>query len=97
MPPDLPLTLETHTGTIEVDGVTGEITANTSTGSVDLRSIGSRRVEAHTSTGSVEVYFATAPDDVRADTSTGSVEVVRPGRADHLRGEPRRRRPAAPT
>ena len=78
VPPDLPLTLETHTGTIEVDGVTGDLTASTSTGSVELRRIGSSRVEAHTSTGSVEVGFTAAPDDVRADTSTGSVEVVVP-------------------
>ena len=78
VPPDLPLTLETHTGTIEVDGVAGDLHASTHTGSVDLRGLLSRRVEASTSTGSVEVHFVTAPDDVRADTSTGSVEVVLP-------------------
>ncbi len=78
VPPDVALTLESHTGTVEVDGVTGNLTATTSTGSVELRGIGSRRVEAHTSTGSVEVTFAAVPDDVLADASTGSVEVVVP-------------------
>ena len=78
VPPDLPLTLGTHTGTIEVDGVTGDVTASTHTGSVELRSLGSRRVEAQTSTRLVEVHLTVVPDDVRADTSTGSVEVVVP-------------------
>ena len=78
VPPDLPLTIETHTGTVEVVGVTGDVSATTHTGSVELRDLRSRRVQASTSTGSVAVAFATAPDDVRADTSTGSVEVVVP-------------------
>ena len=79
VPPGVTLALGTHTGTIEASGLTGDVRATTHTGSVELSDLRSQHVEASTSTGSVQVTFATAPQSVTADTSTGSVEVALPG------------------
>jgi len=79
VPPDMPLVLGTHTGTIDAVGLTGDVTATTHTGSVELHDLRSQRVEATTSTGSVEISFVTAPQTVTAETSTGSVDLALPG------------------
>lgn len=79
VPPDVVLTLDTHTGTIEASGLTGDVRASSHTGSVQLHDLRSQHVEATTSTGSVDLSFASAPQSVSAETSTGSVEVALPG------------------
>ena len=72
----------TSTGSVELGFVTppADVTAETSTGSVDVALPGevSYAISASTSTGSTDVTVPTdpaAPRHVRAHTSTGSVEV----------------------
>ncbi len=79
VPPGVTLALDTHTGTIEASGLTGDVRASTHTGSVELHDLRSQHVDATTSTGSVDLTFVGAPQSVTAQTSTGSVEVGLPG------------------
>jgi hypothetical protein len=78
VPPGTPVTVTTSTGSITAGGLDGDLDVTTSTGSVDLTGLRSSHVAAEASTGSIELSFAAAPQDVRAQTSTGSVEVVVP-------------------
>jgi DUF4097 and DUF4098 domain-containing protein YvlB len=78
VPPGTAVAVTTSTGSVEANGLDGEVDVTTSTGSIELTGLRSARVGAEASTGSVELVFAAPPSDVRARTSTGSVEVVVP-------------------
>jgi hypothetical protein len=78
VPPGTAVEVTTSTGSVEAWGLDGDLDVTTSTGSIELTGLRSARVGVQASTGSVELAFAAAPQDVRAKTSTGSVEVVVP-------------------
>jgi len=78
VPPGTAVEVTTSTGSVEAWGLDGDLDVTTSTGSIELTGLRSSRVGVQASTGSVELVFAAAPQDVRAKTSTGSVEVVVP-------------------
>jgi hypothetical protein len=78
VPPGVDVAVDTSTGSVEARGLDGDLEVGTSTGSIELTGLRSDRVDAQASTGSVELGFVEAPQDVRAGTSTGSVEVVVP-------------------
>jgi len=70
--------LTSSTGSVQVQGLSGDVQARTSTGSVELTALRSSTATAETSTGSVLVSFAAPPTSVNARASTGSVDVVLP-------------------
>jgi hypothetical protein len=75
VPPGTVLRLTAATGSVVVVGGDGDITARTSTGSIEMSALRSEQVMAEAATGSVVLRFAQPPTDVRARVATGSVEV----------------------
>ncbi len=65
-------------GAVELDGVTGTVGVNVGSGSIAGRDLGSTRVRAAAGAGSVDLDFATPPDDVEATSGAGSVVVAVP-------------------
>jgi len=78
VPDDVELVLSSSTGEILVDGGTGDVTATTSAGRIDLTGMEADVVRASSSVGEVALAFAEPPTSVDASTSTGRVEVVVP-------------------
>lgn len=80
IPPDLALTLSSHTGDIDVVGPTADLRVDDHTGDVTLRGITAATADVSTSTGNIDLGFADAPRSVRVSASTGDVVVqVPPG------------------
>ncbi len=65
-------------GTIEVDGLSGDVRLATEDGSIDGLSLSARTIEADNDHGSVRLRFAEPPRTVIATTDHGTVEVVLP-------------------
>lgn len=78
VPDGVALELTTETGSVDVLGVDGRLSASTDTGAVRLTGLRSSTVRARSGTGSVFAAFARPPDNVRATSEMGSVEVVLP-------------------
>jgi DUF4097 and DUF4098 domain-containing protein YvlB len=68
----------TSAGDIEVDGISGTFSMDTSAGSVDAAGLTSTRVSAHSSAGDVQLAFAAAPQQVDATSSAGDIAVLLP-------------------
>ena len=78
LPQEVAVQVSTGTGDIRADGVSGEFTANTGTGDVQLRDLRSPQVNAATGTGDLMVTMVTAPESVLARTSTGDLRITVP-------------------
>jgi hypothetical protein len=68
----------TSAGDVEVDGISGTLSLETSAGSVDAAGLTSSRVSAHSSAGDVQLAFTTAPRQVDATSSAGDITVRLP-------------------
>jgi len=72
------LELQTHAGGIEVDGMSGQVTASSDSGGVEGHDLASGTVRAKADSGGVELDFTKAPDDVDASTDAGGVTITLP-------------------
>jgi DUF4097 and DUF4098 domain-containing protein YvlB len=70
--------LKTSSGSIDVNHVGGQVTLNSSSGDLDGTSLTATGVTAHSSSGDVELAFATSPLLVDAQTSSGNVDIHLP-------------------
>lgn len=73
------LDMQTNAGGIEVNGMSGQVTASSDSGGVEGHELSSGRVHAKADSGGVELDFTRAPDDVDAETDSGGVTVTVPG------------------
>jgi hypothetical protein len=73
------LDMQTNAGGIEVDGMSGQVTASSDSGGVEGHDLTSRKVNAKADSGGVELDFTQAPDDVTASTDAGGVTITVPG------------------
>lgn len=78
LPPGAAIRINTGTGDIGADGVTGTIEATTRTGDIALHDLRSGTVTADTGTGDVTLALLTPPQSVRARTSAGDLRVIVP-------------------
>lgn len=69
--------VRTSSGAIALDGVTGDITAKSSSGSIKGRDLRASRIDAKTSSGRLSLDLA-QPGDVTAKASSGSIDVTVP-------------------
>ncbi|MCP2340283.1 DUF4097 family beta strand repeat-containing protein [Actinomadura rupiterrae] len=67
----------THSGSIQLDGVTGSVTAHTSNGRIEGRGLSGDAIEARTSNGSISLTPA-KPQSIRAKTTNGSITLTVP-------------------
>jgi hypothetical protein len=70
--------ITTRTGDVRADGLSGTLTASSTTGDVTLRGLRSPQVTAVATTGDVAVAMVADPQAVQARTSTGDVHVSLP-------------------
>ena len=77
---DLDGAVEVHSdnGTIAAEGLRGAVRLSSDNGSVRGLALGSERIEASSSNGSVDLELATSPRSVTATSDNGSVEVALP-------------------
>ncbi|MQY38465.1 hypothetical protein SRB17_64780 [Streptomyces sp. RB17] len=67
----------THSGDVEMSGVTGTVEARTSNGDITGKGIKAARIQAQTSNGGISLT-PDAPADVRARTSNGDITLTMP-------------------
>jgi DUF4097 and DUF4098 domain-containing protein YvlB len=70
--------LKTTSGDIEVHAVGGELTLDATSGDVEGTALTATKVYGKTTSGKVELTFASAPAEVRAQGSSGDVTVLVP-------------------
>lgn len=70
--------LESSSGDIEVEGVGGALRVQSSSGKVEGRELDAAAVTAESSSGNVELTFASAPTSVEAESSSGNVTIQVP-------------------
>jgi DUF4097 and DUF4098 domain-containing protein YvlB len=71
--------ITSQAGTVEVHGLTGNISVSTQAGAVEGRALGGDEVSISTQAGAATLEFVRAPSMVRASTEVGAVEVRLPG------------------
>ena len=79
MPKAMSGQINAKAGTVEVDGLAGDLHVATLAGSVEGHSLSSADVTVQTEAGETTLRFADAPRLVRASTSLGAVELRLPG------------------
>jgi hypothetical protein len=70
--------VRSESGDIELDGVTGTIDAQTTAGQVTGHGLGAQQARAHSESGTVDLAFTAAPDNVSATSRAGEVHVAVP-------------------
>ncbi len=70
--------LDTGYGGIDLDSVTGAITAQTGDGAISGAALRSSSLQATTGNGSVHLVWANTPKQVATDTGDGSINIVVP-------------------
>lgn len=71
--------LKTSSGRIELHTVGGEIQAETSSGDIEGQALPEGQFRAKSSSGEIELEFASAPLSIGAETSSGEVKIELPG------------------
>ncbi|MBB5841164.1 DUF4097 family beta strand repeat-containing protein [Kribbella italica] len=74
--------LKTTSGDIEVHGAGGELTLDATSGDIEGTALTATKVHGKTTSGKVELTFASAPVEVRAQGTSGDVTVVVPAGAE---------------
>lgn len=72
------VTADSGSGGIVLDGVTGEALVRTGSGGIRGHALRSLRLVGETGSGSIDVGFVTAPDDLDLQAGSGSVTVTVP-------------------
>ncbi|MFF7632066.1 DUF4097 family beta strand repeat-containing protein [Kitasatospora sp. NPDC008050] len=67
------LSLRTTSGSIELDKVSGRVAAQLTSGSLTAQRVSSAQVQAHTTSGSLDLQFAAPPQSVSVTATSGSV------------------------
>lgn len=75
------LRLDADQGSADLVRVGGDITVSASQGSVDGVDLTARRVSAEANQGSVDLAFASSPDEIATESNQGSVTIVLPDEA----------------
>ena len=70
--------LKSTSGNIEAHQIGGQLTLKSSSGDLEASELTATSVNSESSSGSVELRFARAPESVQAKTSSGDVEVRLP-------------------
>jgi hypothetical protein len=78
VPAGMIIEADSANGDVEVEGIIGSLSAETSNGDVIGRRLAARTVRANTSNGSVNLIFTQAPERVTADTSNGAITIEVP-------------------
>jgi hypothetical protein len=78
LPPDVPVTVATQTGDVQVHGSTGAVQVSAETGDLQVLDAASGSVSAHSSTGDIRVQFRSAPHTVSVRTDTGDIRIQVP-------------------
>ncbi len=73
-----PLNVQSDSGDIELDGVTGRVQALTTAGPINGNGLLSSDVDAESSSGPIDLVFAGAPLRVRAKTTSGPIQLDLP-------------------
>lgn len=71
--------VRTDAGNVTLRDVTGPLNLHTSAGKIDGENVGSSKVTARTTAGSIDIAFTKAPTDVDAETDAGRATVRVPG------------------
>ena len=72
------LRLDADQGSVDLARVGGDITVSASQGSVDAVDLTATRVSAEANQGSLDLAFATSPDEIVAESNQGSVTILLP-------------------
>lgn len=75
------LRLDADQGSADLVRVGGDITVSASQGSVDGVDLTARRVSAEANQGSVDLAFASSPDEIATESNQGSVTILLPDEA----------------
>ncbi|WP_026412567.1 DUF4097 family beta strand repeat-containing protein [Actinomadura oligospora] len=67
----------THSGRVELDGVSGSVTARTHDGRISGSGLGGDSIDVQTSNGAVDLT-PTKPENIRAKTSNGAITLTVP-------------------
>jgi hypothetical protein len=73
-----PLSIRTRDGSVRVADSTGPLTLSSGDGSIRATGVGSRRVQAQTRDGSVDLELGVVPDLVESSSEDGSVMIALP-------------------
>lgn len=75
--------VRTDAGNVTLRNVTGRLDLHTGAGRIDGDGVGSAKVTARTTAGSIDIGFTKAPTDVDAETDAGRATVRVPGDATY--------------
>lgn len=79
LPAGTAVKVQTSAGKIELSGLTGDVTADTSAGEIGGTDLGSAHTTVHTRAGKIVLAYTAAPSTVDAQTSAGAVDISLPG------------------
>jgi hypothetical protein len=86
-PAGVEVTVNLSNGEIDVDGIGGGVSLNSSNGRITGRSLVATVLLADTSNGDIELVFTSAPERVVAETSNGDIEIVVPDHSYKIEAE----------
>jgi hypothetical protein len=72
------LRLDADQGSVDLARVGGDITVSANQGSVDAVDLTATRVSAEANQGSLDLAFATSPDEIVAEANQGSITILLP-------------------
>ncbi|MFI6348790.1 DUF4097 family beta strand repeat-containing protein [Streptomyces sp. NPDC050560] len=81
------LTVDTDNGSVHVSDVHGTLALHSSNGGLSVKHASSRRVEASSSNGSIDLDLAVVPDSVVSRSSNGSTTITVPRSPYHVTTE----------